>query len=244
VNNETDRRGTPPKFLALIRQEFERVEGPGSPGTEAHKRGGLRQGKVFVAAAVASLLVVGGAAAATGLIGDVVPAGEEDAHLAAPGGQRVVATGSSPVAGAWRLSALRHEAADGAPAGDCLKLELTAPPPGSPIAGTLLCQNVGEAQFKADSIPVVNQATGQAEALVFGASPKAATSVNARGTSSRAQLKEAAGSPVDAWLVPIPSGTSSAEVSWSRDGKIQDTLDASRYLEQVSIWERNILSKK
>jgi hypothetical protein len=189
---------------------------------------------------MASLLSVGGAAAATGLIGDVIPDGQKDAH-AGPGDQYVVATGASPVAGGWRLSSLRHEAEHGAAAGDCLKLELTSPPPGTPIVGTLLCQNVGEAEFKADSIPVIDSTTGKAEALVFGAIPKAASSVVARGTSARVELKEAPKSPGDAWLVAIPSGTNGAEISWNQDGKTQDTLDASTYLDQLSIWERNIL---
>jgi hypothetical protein len=193
-----------------------------------------------VAAAVVSLLSVGGAAAATGLIGDVIPDGQKDAH-AGSGDEYVVATGSSPVAGGWRLSSLRHEAEDGAAAGDCLKLELTAPPPGTPIVGTLLCQKVGAAEFKAASIPVIDVVTGKAEALVFGATPKRASSVTTSGTNARVELKEAPESPGDAWLVAIPSGSTGAEISWSQDGKAQDTLDASPYLDQLSIWERNIV---
>ena len=198
----------------------------------------IRKGGVLLLAALAGLLVLGGAAAATGLIGKVIPDQEKDAHAGA-GDEYLVATGSSPVAGGWRLSSLHHEAEDGARPGDCLKLQLTSPPPGTAIHGTLLCQNEGEADFKANGLPVVNTVTGKAETLVFGAVPKVASSVVVRGTSARAELLAAPESPGDAWLVAIPSATNSAAISWTRDGQTRDTLDAAPYLEQLRIWERN-----
>jgi hypothetical protein len=220
-------------FLTEIRYEFERLEI--EPPNGRRLRSALPLGAV-----AATLLCVGAAGAATGLIGTVVPDGEKDAHAGA-GQQYVVATGASPVAGPWELSSLHHEAEDGAGPGDCLKLELTSPPPGAGILGTLLCQKEGEADFEADAIPVVSAVTGEAETLVFGAAPKGASNVVVRGASVRAELRAASHSPGDVWIVALPSATKDAEISWIQDGKTRDTLDASRFMEQLHIWERNVL---
>jgi hypothetical protein len=229
---------TRPTVLIAIRDEFVRIERDGSAKQGLRSRG--HRGGTLVAAALVGLIALSGAAAASGLVRTVLPDGERDVHADA-GQEFVVATGSSPVAGGWRLTSLHHDAEDGAGPGDCLKLALTSPPAGTASLGTLLCQREGEAKFKANGLPVVDTATGQAETLVFGAVPRDASSVMVRGSSARAELRAAPQSPGNAWLVAIPSSTKTAEISWTEDGKTRDTLDLAPYLDQLHIWERNIL---
>jgi hypothetical protein len=194
------------------------------------------------------LLSVGAAGAATGLLpGDVIPGGDdpENPYTHGPEEQTVVARGVSPVAGPWRLTSLSHEATAESTAGDCLELVLTQPPPGSPIAATLLCQDAGKSDFKADSVPVINTVTDQSEILLFGAAPETAGSVSVAadgGKTSHAELRQGPTYfPGDAWVVVLPSGLKTGELKLTDEkGSLRDQMDASRYFDQLATWERQL----
>jgi hypothetical protein len=214
---------------------------------------------VFTVAAVGGLLlIVGGAAAATGLlpVGSEIKAGgdQENPYEHGADDQTIVARGTSAIAGPWRLTTLRTAGDENSPAGDCVQLLLTQPPPGSPIAGTLLCQDAGKAEFKADSVPVVNAVSGDAETLVFGAAPASTSAVRLTldgGKTIAANTSEVlpgsafgSGFPGRPWVVVVPAGHKSGQLdALDENGGKQTTLDASRYLDQLAIWQRSVASK-
>src|SRR5690349_7422958 len=136
----------------------------------------------FSVAVIGGLLVVaGGAGAATGLlpVGSEIEAGgdQENPYEHGSDDQTIIARGTSAIAGPWRMTTLRTAGDENSPPGDCVQLLLTDPPPGSPMAGTLLCQDAGKAEFKADTVPVVNAVSGAAETLMFGAAPSHTSAV-------------------------------------------------------------------
>jgi len=209
-----------------------------------------RGGKVIALAVAAGFLSVGGAGAATGLlpVGTVIAGGSdpEDQYEHGPEDKTIVARGTSPVAGPWRLTSMRHQGnpETGEAPGDCLELLLTEPPEGTPIGATMLCQSLGESRFKADSVPVVNTSTGKAEALVFGSAREGVASVvlsTDRGEQDQARTTEApwnfgASRP---WVVVVRSDQSTARLrAIGGDGALRGELDATTYLEQLAIWER------
>lgn len=222
----------------------------------ADDRRGLRAARAaFVAVAVAGLLIVGGPAAATGVLpsGTSVESGSDpgSGHVHGNHADRtVLARGASPVAGPWRLTAVRTTADGNSPPGDCLQLLLTEPPPGTPMSATVLCQNVGETEFKAASVPVVNPLTGEAETLLFGAVPGAGTvQLDADdGTTVAANatpLPPGSSFPARPWVMAVPSGPRTGDLhSTDENGRQQRTIDASRYLDQLSIWRRNLITAR
>lgn len=235
------------RIVTAIGGEFERVtraSGAGRAGRHSAPRGG----KVLALALAIGVLSVGAAGAATGLLpGDLIPGGNdpENPHTHGPEDQTVVARGVSPVAGPWRLTSLSHKATAESPAGDCLELVLLQPPPGSPIAATLLCQNAGKSDFKADSVPVINTVTDQSEIILFGAAPETAGSVSVEtdgGKTSAAELRQGpAAFPGDAWVVAMPSGRKTGELKLTdQSGNPSAQLDASTYFDQLATWERQL----
>jgi hypothetical protein len=209
-----------------------------------------RGSKAIVIALAVGLASVGAAGAASGVlpVGTVIPGGSdpEDRFEHRLEDKTIVARGTSPVAGPWRLTSMRHHGnpETGEAPGDCLELLLTEPPEGTPIGATMLCQTLGKARFKADSVPVVDTSTGESEALVFGSAPEGVASValsTDRGERERAETTEAprnfgAGRP---WVVVVPSDQNTARLqAIGGDGSARGELDATTYLEQLAIWER------
>jgi hypothetical protein len=203
---------------------------------------------LFALAFTCALVLAGAAGAATGVlpVGSDIEGGHDNeiAHEHGTDDQHVVARGVSPVAGAWRLTALVHPADENSPAGDCLQLLIANPPQGSPISATMLCQDVGKTDFKADSVPVINRATGESEILLFGSSPGGTDAVDLTadgdkvGTRTEDAQDGVGGRP---WVMAVPSGHRKGELTASdEDAKATATLDASRYLDQLAIWERNL----
>jgi hypothetical protein len=236
------------RIVTAIGREFERVSQPAGTARRAQRRSAPRGGKAMVLAVALGLLCVGAAGAATGLLpGDVIPGGSdpENPHTHGTADQTVVARGVSPVAGPWRLTSMRHEATSESPAGDCLELLLLKPPPGSPIAATLLCQDAGKAEFKADSVPVVNTETGKSEILLFGAAPEGAGSVSVAADSGKtfpAELRQGPATfPGDAWVVVLPSGQKTGKLKLTdQNGNPGAELDTATYFDQLATWERQL----
>lgn len=203
---------------------------------------------VFAVALLTGMLLVGVAGAATGVlpVGSDIENGNDPEHEHEHGAddQHVVARGTSAVAGPWRLTALKHPADENSPEGDCLQLLVTDPPEGAPISATILCQDVGESAFKADSVPVIDTKSGNAETLIFGSSPAASALVELTADAEmlRADTAETpAGFTGRPWVIAVPSGHKSGRLtSVDGDGVEQATLDASRYFDQLALWERNL----
>jgi hypothetical protein len=213
-------------IVAAIGREFDRLEREG----RAPRRHGsfLRWGRSTVALALmGGLLIAAGAGAATGLIavGDVIPGGGKTGppNYGMSVSETIVATGTSPIAGPWRMGAYASEGVQyegevleeqGTP---CVRLTLSAPPTGTPIGGTALCGKLGEeTAFAGSSLPVVAK-TGETEALLFGTAPEASTSVEFTGDGARIGAPTHAGPagvPGDFWVISVPPGIRDAQVTW------------------------------
>lgn len=192
-------------------------------------------------------LTAAGAAVASGAFstGDVIPAGERAGIDAAPASvdQRLVAEGSTPVAGAWWMTTYESERLldeDGAemqPAGlPCLSLALRNPPAGTRLVRRWFCGERGDNGFNAAELPVTGP--GGSEIILFGQVPESASTVEFvadGGERIRARTHE--GPPDlhgDLWVVPVPAGKAraSAEVVWASgiNGRAEGRLDVSRDL--------------
>src|SRR5690606_26479705 len=118
--------------------------------------------------------------------------------------------------------------------------------PGTPISATMLCQNVGETEFRADSVPVVNVATGAAETLVFGAAPDAGVVKLEAGdgkvvATNAIAAPQGSDFPARSWVLAIPPGHKSAHLdSIAEDGEKLGTIDGTRYLDQLAAWQRSV----
>jgi len=231
------------RMVQALGQEFERLladEGP--PGVLAGRRPlALRGRRAIVLALVGGLVATAAAGAATGIIrvGTEIPAGEPrgapDYRMSVP--ETVVATGSSPVAGFWRLSAYESEGISregqvlerqGMP---CLRLMLRRPPAGTPAAGTGFCS--ARAQLNASSLPVFDSAGGE-EILLFGHAPEAAQHVTLTGERGKKMTAAATPGPADfpgtAWVLVAEPGFETARIDWidSRGKAAGAGLDVSR----------------
>lgn len=202
----------------------------------------------FICAALFVMEVVGAAGAATGIVpvGGEIEGGTDTENAREHGNddQQVVARGTSPVAGPWRLTALKKSADENSPEGDCLQLLLIEPPKGSPISATILCQDVGESEFRVDTAPAIDVETGRSEIMLFGSSPTATESVElaSGGETLRVKTTEtptrSGGRP---WLIVAPPDLKTAKlVALDQAGAEVATIDAARYLDQLAIWERRL----
>ena len=183
----------------------------------------------LAAVAAACLLLATAAGAATGLlsVGGVIPGGGDPGfeHDRASPEQTVIATGSTPVGGPWRLTSYRSEGlvddrGDVAePKGlPCIRILLTQPPATNPINGGAFCLAPGKRNFNVSSFPVVDDPSGQAEVLLYGFAPRGAASVqltSARGDTIRSDTKSGGASfPGTVWVLAAPPGVDAAELDW------------------------------
>ena len=203
----------------------------------------------LVLAFVGALLAATAAVAATGVlsVGSVIPGGEDPGfeHNGASPEQTVLATGTTPVAGPWRLTSYRSEGiadsqgdvveAKGLP---CVRLLLTSPPAANPINGSAFCLAPGKRDFNASSIPVLDESSGESELLIYGFAPPNAASVELTA-GNRKPIRSDTGSggqtfPGTVWLVAVPPGLESADLDWiDRSGRRAGAnLDAARYIDQ------------
>lgn len=234
------------KVVTAIGQQFERVIRERDNVSKSVRTPVRRGSRVLLLALAGGMLTVGAAGAATGLlpVGSVIPGGSdpEAQHEHGSADQTVVARGVSPVAGPWRLTALRNEGSAEEAQGDCLQLHLSQPPEGSPIQATMLCTPIGDADLKAGSLPVSNSSSGEAELLLFGRAPDDSPSIELTtdtGRTFRAQANEApAGFAGRTWLMAVPRGPKSGALeAEDRNGKpagarlnVSDQLERLGYL--------------
>jgi hypothetical protein len=217
----------------------------------------LRSGRRSVALATIAVFAIGAAAAAaTGVLstGAVIRAGK-------PSGppenrkrvsQTVLAQGTSPVAGPWRITVYGSEglADDGEvlePRGlPCVELALTDPPVTPSIASSF-CGNEIPTEFMASSLGV-GDGMGHGELILYGTVPEEATTVTLVGdgaTRIPAQLFDGPdGYGGDVWAVSVGRELKRAMIRWTRaDGKagapsrdVTDSFDRLGYFRQT--WKR------
>lgn len=194
-----------------------------------------RRRRAAVVLAAAGFAAVGTAAAATGgfSAGDTIPAGGPSSP---PGGQAetVLATGSTVIAGPWRLTAYVSEQSAAQPAGlPCIRLLLEAPPPETPVAGNGFCGKPNDSGISTASVPVVTK-SGETELIVAGVAPGKAVSVSLTGDGrervrSRTTMAEAEFVDGDVWIMTIPDQVHDGYIEWitSTGERGQKRYDAS-----------------
>jgi hypothetical protein len=143
-----------------------------------------------------------------------------------PVDETVLAAGSLPIGGRWRLTSYEsartmHDGVEVEPAGlPCMRLMLASPPPGTPFAGRGHCGERGEGGFSVSSLAVRDAASGRTEVVLFGAAPETATAVRLSvGDEVSAAVNVQPGPDGfagDVWVMPVDPGKvpRSAEVHW------------------------------
>jgi hypothetical protein len=201
-----------------------------------------RLGGRLVAVAVLAGLIAATAASAVGgvfSVGSVIPGGEpsgppENRQTA---DETVLATGTSPIAGPWRMTAYESQGTveNGEviePAGlPCIRLMLSEPPAGTPFAGRGHCGERGSGGFDVAGLPV-RDAGGRSEILLFGRTPESTSWVDVAGEGGRrlrAQLHEGPSNlSGDVWVVAAPPDLERPRVTRSDgNGRAARTLDAA-----------------
>lgn len=228
------------KMVQAIGELFQRLDQKPSPRA---KRRLLRPLALALGGAV---LIATAAGAATGAlsVGSVIPGGGDPGfeHDAASPEQTVLATGTAPVAGPWQLTAYRSEGivdeqGDVAePKGlPCIRFLLTAPPATNPINGSAFCLAPGKAEFNMMSVPVLDQASGKNELILYGFAPTNAARVQLRAADRKTIRSdtESGGTefPGNVWVIAAPPGLEAAELDWvDRSGnRAGPKLDASSH---------------
>ena len=193
------------------------------------------------------LAAAGGVAAAAGglSVGSVLPSGESSqAPEYRQTDETVVALGTHPQVGRWRITAYRSAELmdDGEvvqPAGlPCLRLLLSRTSDGAPTAGRSFCGEHGRNGLSAAALHVADE-TGSELDVLFGEAPEAAARVALHGANDSqqgAQLHEGPASlHGDVWILVTPQSKPSEGrtwVDWMRpDGTAAgDNVDMTRQL--------------
>jgi hypothetical protein len=194
----------------------------------------LALGGTFIAAAAAG--------AATGLfaVGDEIAPDQPPAPGQPPAGleeEKVLATGSSPVAGHWQISGYQsNEIVDQGevlqPAGlPCLRILLVERQV-SPLGGSGYCGTSRD--FKVASVPATDGR--EVEVLLWGPAPEEAATVELRaagGIKLSAPVHD--GPPEyegDLWVIPAPHTLEDARMVWlDGDGRVSAPREASTSLQ-------------
>jgi hypothetical protein len=197
----------------------------------SRRRGGApRASRTLVFAMLATLLAATAAAAATGLIpvgsvfrGEGFHADERQVE------ETVVATGSVPKAGAWRLTTFETKTKHPV---QCLKLELTSArgrrAPGPRSSG--YCGHIGA--FWEFGHGRKAAAVERGELLLFGTAPAQARSVELIGNGGVRLSAEVHPAPAGGrggyWAIAAPPGLDKAQLTWrDADGLPGGSLDVS-----------------
>lgn len=127
-------------------------------------------------------------------------------------GGRVVARGSSPVGGRWRLEAYRRRALP------CIGLTLLAPPEGSTGGAAGQCGHFPRAPGFGYSSLGVSDRKGRAEHLIFGRAPRRAAIVRMTAPGGLRRVVRTRPGPrgtrSDFWLIVAPPVHGEATLRW------------------------------
>lgn len=176
--------------------------------------GGRRRQRWLVPLIALAVLVTAGGVAAGALSGD-----DPSPNLSAlEANEAVIADGTSPVAGSWRLTSVPSKESAGQPGGlPCIRLVFNNPPADTPLAGSEFCGQPSRRDgLMAGSVPVKDFATGKTELFIFGRAAAGAVNMeleNASGESIRSSVK-AAGSPDATWVLIVPESWQDGELYW------------------------------
>jgi hypothetical protein len=246
--NDLERSSNPGiEIVAAVGREFDRIEREQTGGWS--RGGSLRRGRRAGAVAlVGGLLAVGAAGAATGMlsVGTVIPSGGDPdfRHDRPSPEQTVVATGATPVGGAWRMTTYTSEGLVDSmgevaePAGmPCALMTFINPPAGTHSRSGALCHAPGKADFNMTSLPVVDASSGEAEVVLYGFAPKDSTHVELVGDGSESihvpTVLARGPSPGDLWVIAAPPELKNAHVSWiDTTGRPRATRDASDHFDR------------
>jgi hypothetical protein len=245
VTDEEYRSTSGLKIVDAIGEQFQRLDQKTS--RPRVKRRFLRP---LALAFVGALLIATAAGAATGVlsVGSVIPGGGDPGfeHDAASPEQTVMATGTAPVAGPWQLTTYRSEGivddqGDVAePKGlPCIRFLLTAPPATNPINGSAFCLAPGKAEFNMMSVPVLDEASGENELILYGFAPRNAAGVQltaADGETIRTDTQSGGTKfPGTIWVIAAPPGLEAAELDWvdGSGNRAGAKLDASRHFDRL-----------
>lgn len=209
--------GSELQIIAAVRHEFERVL-----EREGGRPGRLRRRRTVGLALAGALVLATAAGAASGAldVGSVIPGG-------APTGsnervdETVLATGTAPVAGEWRMTSYTSKEfvhggevieRGGLP---CIRLMLVDQRR-SPLAGSGWCAEI-EDGFHAASVPFAD-AQGRAEVILFGIAPEDASGVEVNADGGR-RIRDRTYEgppdfPGDVWVVAAPIELSNPRVDW------------------------------
>lgn len=193
------------------------------------------------------LAVTAAAGAATGVfsVGETIRGGEPGPpEYRMRSDETVLATGSSPIAGTWRITAYRSEASESQPAGlPCIRLVLDEPPKGTPVIGSGFCGEVG-GDFSASSV-AVKGSSGEAELIIFGLAPSDADAVELvpegeRTVSARTRRGPATYRRGVVWAITVQPGPRRGQIEW-RDGNGKagaKRLDASGFYDRLEVMRK------
>jgi hypothetical protein len=135
--------------------------------------------------------------------------------------ETVVAAGTTPVAGPWRITshASKRIVANGETVQEeglpCVRLFLLRRPARSPFAGSGQCGAAIDG-FGISSVPVMDE-FGRVEVILWGRAPDDATAVELRadGTGSRAgTLRGPPGFDGDVWVLPSSPDLTDPTLAW------------------------------
>jgi hypothetical protein len=234
------------EVVAAIGREFERAAELEDRTPRLLRPFLPRTRRALALALAGALVAVGGAGAATGVLpGSIIP-GEEAgvSHDAGPGpDQTVLATGTSPVAGPWRLTTYRSEGlsngnevveAKGLP---CVLLQLTDPPEQTFSTASSFCLAPGKPDFNMSGLLAAS--ADAKELLMYGFAPMDTAAVElsvAGGKTTRSQAHDGRGAfPGKVWVMPVAPGATSGELTRvNADGRPMGTpRDASAQLKRL-----------
>src|SRR5215212_1246635 len=201
-------------------------------------------------ALVGALLVATAAGAATGVLTvvSIIPGGGDPGfeHDRPSPEQAVLASGTAPIAGPWRVTTYRSQGiadergdvleAKGLP---CIRFLLTAPPAANPINGSAFCLAPGKQTFNLMTLPVIDEASAKKEVILYGFAPKNAAGVQltaADGTTIRTNT-EPGGTrfPGAVWVIAAPAGLEAPELDWidASGNRARAQLDASHDFDEL-----------
>ena len=236
-------------IVTALGREFERVLERDRGSSRLRRQFHRRTSGMLVLGFACAIAAAAAAGAATGAldVGSVIPGGEPSGppENQLPVEQRVLATGTAPMAGPWKVTTYKSQGivVDGEvleqPGSSCIRLVLSNPPARTPLAATGFCGEPANGGFDIADLPVRDSA-GNVEVLLFGHAPSDAVGVVLsadNGKSIRAStLPGPANLGSDVWAMAVPVDVPNARVSWlhadgTRGGADLD-LDALRILDR------------
>jgi hypothetical protein len=193
-----------------------------------------------------SLAVAGIAGAATGVlpVGTVIEGDEQgDSSDRLTVDETVLATGSTPVGGPWRITSYASEGvtdqgtvveAKGLP---CIRFMFTNPPTGTPLRGSGFCGEARKGGVSIGSVPV-RDPSGEIELVLFGEAPEGAASIEvarSNGPTVDGSIHPGPDTSRNYWAIPLPEDTKDPTVSWLDENGQRGSrpLDASTHLDRL-----------